>query len=180
MESTTHVHHNSSCCSYNLGNTFRQSLSELDFERGIWYAAQYNDLDRVRYLLNKGISPNVEDNAGYTALHYAVRNGHDEICNELLKRGANVNAVTRSGRATPLHRAATQKYIHIVELLLNANADTNMQDVDGFTALHRALIANCDQISRMLIPKTRMDLIDKFNYTVKDLSEKIGKQDLFF
>jgi ankyrin repeat protein len=63
---------------------------------------------------------------------------------------------------------------------LNANADANIQDIDGFTALHRALVANCDQISRLLIPKTRTDLVDKFNCTVKDLSEKIGKQKLFF
>lgn len=46
------------------------------------------------------------DNAGYTALHYAARNGHVDICKMLIQYGANINATTKSGKATPLHKAA--------------------------------------------------------------------------
>lgn len=42
---------------------------------------------------------------GYTALHYASRNGHLEICKYLIENGANIDARTRSGQATALHRA---------------------------------------------------------------------------
>lgn len=84
-----------------------QTLDELDFERGIWHAAQNGDLKRVQKLINQGTSADKRDNSGYTALHYAVRAGYMEICRFLLSKGANVNATTRSGKATPLHRAAT-------------------------------------------------------------------------
>ena len=143
------------------------------------FIAQSNDLDRVKSLISKGTSPNAEDSAGYTALHYSARNGHDKICRELLNRGANVNAITRSGRATALHRAATQRHAHIVELLLNANADANIQDADGLTALHRAIMSDCDPVSKLLIPKTRLDLTDKSGCTPKQMAEKKGKQELF-
>lgn len=49
---------------------------------------------------------NTVDNAGYSPLHYAARNGHVDICDMLLKNGAHIDAETRSGKATPLHKAA--------------------------------------------------------------------------
>lgn len=46
------------------------------------------------------------DNCDYTALHYAARGGHEEICKLLLNVGrADVNAITKGG-ASALHRAA--------------------------------------------------------------------------
>lgn len=85
-----------------------QSLDELDFERGIWSAALNGDLNRVKQLLNRaGTNVDQKDNYDYTALHYAARNGHLEICKYLVENGANVNAVTRSGLSTPLHRACS-------------------------------------------------------------------------
>lgn len=82
-----------------------QTLDELDFERGIWYAAQHGDIDRINKLLNKGADVNVRDLAGYTALHYAARNGHATACKLLLERTADINAVTKAGNASSLHRA---------------------------------------------------------------------------
>jgi len=46
------------------------------------------------------------DDCDYTALHYAARNGNEQICKLLLEEGkVDVNAVTKAG-ATALHRAA--------------------------------------------------------------------------
>lgn len=82
-----------------------QSLDEMDFERGIWYAAQYGDLERVKSLLSKSADPNQRDSAGYTALHYAARNSHKEVCQMLICCGADINAQTKGG-VTALCRAA--------------------------------------------------------------------------
>ena len=41
MESTNHSHDDGSCCDCSSGSSVRQTLSELDFERGIWYAGVY-------------------------------------------------------------------------------------------------------------------------------------------
>lgn len=79
----------------------------------IWYEkfhlspilALYNDLDRLKKFINDG-QTNKIDSSGYTALHYAARKGHLNVCNELLRARADVNACTRSGNVTPLIRAA--------------------------------------------------------------------------
>lgn len=49
---------------------------------------------------------NSPDNAGYTPLHYAARKGYVEICKILIQNGALIDAQTKSGLATPLHKAA--------------------------------------------------------------------------
>uniref|UniRef100_A0A8C3X8H3 Ankyrin repeat domain-containing protein 39 n=1 Tax=Cyanoderma ruficeps TaxID=181631 RepID=A0A8C3X8H3_9PASS len=124
-----------------------QSLSEMDFERGIWAAARDGDEARVLQLLERRGDPAELDLAGYTALvrgnggpggphlagctapvrgnggpggphlHYASRNGHLGVCRLLLERGAPCDARTPGG-ATPLHRAAEQGHRELCALLL--------------------------------------------------------------
>lgn len=74
------------------------------------FSAFNGDKDRVKTLIDKANNAreavNAPDNSGYTSLHYAARNGHIDVCKILLQNGACINASTRSGNATPLHKAA--------------------------------------------------------------------------
>ena len=54
---------------------------------------------------------------GYTALHYAARNGKTEILKLLLSNGADVNAKNRDGNITPLFLANLEGHTEIIELL---------------------------------------------------------------
>lgn len=114
-----------------------QSLDELEFERGIWTAAIDNDEPKLRTLIARGHLGD-RDNSGYTALHYAARAGHYEICRILLEAGIGVNERTQGGGATALHRAAMMGRDKIIKLLLAHKADALLQDSDGKTALYRA------------------------------------------
>lgn len=114
----------------------------------------------MEHLLRKGTSADIEDSAGYTALHYAARGGHVEVCKTLLKNGANVNAVTRCGHATPLHRSSMRGIDRVVELLLKSGADPNIRDSDGYTALHRAVIAESSAVCRLLVAVTDLTITD--------------------
>lgn len=67
--------------------------------------ALYNDLEKLEKFIKSG-DTNKVDLTGYTALHYASRNGHLIACEKLLNAGADVNACTRSGGVTPIIRAA--------------------------------------------------------------------------
>lgn len=78
----------------------------LTVAHSIYSAVLDGDESRVRELLSKGTCVDARDNAGYTALHYAARKGSVRLCQVLLSAGASVNATTRAGAATPLHRAA--------------------------------------------------------------------------
>ena len=70
-------------------------------------AARYNRLDILRSLLqNDKIKPlvNSQDNEGKTPLHAAVQVGDFvEFVDLLLQAGANINAVTKQWKYTPMH-----------------------------------------------------------------------------
>lgn len=135
------------CCQHST--TATQSLNELDFERGIWTAALYNDLERLRKMIDQG-ETNRCDTSGYTALHYAARQGHYDVCKLLVDNKAEVNARTNGG-ATPLYRAAMMGRDHIVELLINAGASATIQDDDGNTPLHRAAVNGHLNVAKILL-----------------------------
>lgn len=150
---------NHHCCKSNYSNSsVSQTLDEMDFERGIWYAAQNGDLARVEYLLGvKGISPNARDLSGYVALHYSARGGHIDVCKLLIKCGADVNLTTRAGKATPLQRAAACGQVAIIRLLLGmekgypCKSDITARDGDGNTALHKAVQGGHEQVIGLLL-----------------------------
>ena len=70
-----HVNRAGECGCSSTSSTYAQSLSEMDFERGIWQAALDGDVNRVGKLLDKGTDPNLRDGSGYTALvnHFLKR-----------------------------------------------------------------------------------------------------------
>lgn len=139
------------CCSHQRAvPSTHQTLEEMDFERGIWSAALDGDLDRVKSLLKKGTDPNTRDNAGYTALHYASRGGHESVCELLLGQGACATPQTRGG-ATPLHRAAYCGHLSVVKLLLRFHADPLRCDDDGATSLHKAAEQGHVEVCKLLL-----------------------------
>lgn len=89
--------------------------------------------------MRRGVSPDIQDSAGYSALHYSARAGYGRICSYLLAAGATVDAVTRAGQATALHRASSAGRDSIVSLLLKSGSNSGLRDADGKTALHRAV-----------------------------------------
>uniref|UniRef100_A0A1B6J7T6 Uncharacterized protein n=2 Tax=Homalodisca TaxID=139475 RepID=A0A1B6J7T6_9HEMI len=140
----------SACSHQQTVTSVQQTLDELDFERGIWTAVLDNDESRVRALLSKGTCVDTRDNAGYTALHYAVRKGNINMCKLLLSAGASVNAVTKAGQATPLHRAAMAGHVDIVMTLLKSGADPLAKDAEGRTAADRALESQHNDVFELL------------------------------
>ncbi|XP_050181677.1 ankyrin repeat domain-containing protein 39 isoform X2 [Myiozetetes cayanensis] len=126
-----------SCCPGPVAvPSVHQSLAEMDFERGIWAAARDGDEPRLLRLLERREDPGEPDRAGYTALHYASRNGHLGVCRMLLERGAPCDARTPGG-ATPLHRACYCGHLAVSRLLLQHGADPAATDGDGRTPLHK-------------------------------------------
>ena len=76
---------------------YAESLDEMDFARSLHGAAYSGDVVRVaRYLEKHTPSAGIDvlDRQGYTALHLAARQGKLQVCELLIKHGADVNLQT--------------------------------------------------------------------------------------
>ncbi|XP_051909737.1 protein phosphatase 1 regulatory subunit 16A [Hippocampus zosterae] len=103
--------------------TFPNAITLLD-------AAARNDLDEVRELLNSGVSPDLVNEDGLTALHQCCIDDFVGVVQCLLDAGASVNACD-SELWTPLHAAATCGHTGLVQLLIQAGADLMAVNTDG-------------------------------------------------
>jgi ankyrin repeat protein len=97
-------------------------------------AAQNNDVEKVRALLEKGSYVNSADGDGRTALIHVSISGNIEIAHLLLTHEARPELTDRSG-SSALHYAAGRGNLEIVRLLLERSAPTDQQNHEGETAL---------------------------------------------
>ncbi|XP_052032158.1 ankyrin repeat domain-containing protein 6 isoform X4 [Apodemus sylvaticus] len=79
----------------------------------------------------------------------AAYKGQAENVVQLINKGAKV-AVTKHGR-TPLHLAANKGHLSVVQILLKAGCDLDVQDDGDQTALHRATVVGNTEILTALI-----------------------------
>jgi ankyrin repeat protein len=97
------------------------TLKGADGSTPLMYAALYRDADAVRLLLERGADPNARNDAGATALMWAVE---DEAATKLLlDHGADANAISDVGRTPLMHAAGRHGAAPIVKLLLEHGAN---------------------------------------------------------
>jgi hypothetical protein len=98
---------------------------------------------------------------GDTALHLAAAGYRVEIVSLLLAAGADPNAAKNRRRSSPLHYAADgfmtgpawdeKKQVETIGCLIQAGGDIYLQDMNGATALHRAVRTRCAAAVRFLL-----------------------------
>lgn len=108
--------------------------------------------EQVRLLLAKGADANEcygEDEE--PALMVAAIEKREQICEQLIAAGADVNATDTRGY-TPLMAAVCADSLNIVKMLLTAGADVNHScPQSSSTALHDAATGNHPEIIRVLL-----------------------------
>jgi ankyrin repeat protein len=118
----------------------------------MWAAAEHHP-DVVRTLIEARADPQAHTRKGFTALHFAAREGDLEVTRLLLGAGVNVNirsqgepsetgrgrrdGLTLSAGSTPLLVATVRGHVPLALFLLEHGADPNVGDA-GFTSLHWA------------------------------------------
>ncbi len=117
-------------------------------QKGV-YRAAYQGEAALTALLASGVSVNVTDRDGETALMEAADDGQLEALRLLIKHGANVNAADEDGE-TALMIAADDGRVAIVRELIAAGADLNARDEDGETALMKAREEGRHEVVRVL------------------------------
>ena len=90
----------------------------------------------IRLLLERGADPSACAKGGITPLYTAAYNGNIEGCRLLLAAGADPDG--RPSSSLPLHAAAMESQIAVIDLLLQAGASLQKKNSKKETALHHA------------------------------------------
>ncbi|XP_045463961.1 ankyrin-3-like isoform X4 [Harmonia axyridis] len=134
--------------------TLPRAEKKSDSNTSFLRAARAGQLDKIKEYLDTGIVKDINtSNAnGLNALHLAAKDGHIEIVQELLKRGAIVDAATKKGN-TALHIASLAGQEEVVKILVQNGASLNVQSQNGFTPLYMAAQENHDGCVKFLLSK---------------------------
>ncbi|XP_064646687.1 inversin-like [Lineus longissimus] len=121
-----------------------------------WAASSHDSqaVNCVNLLLETAPSViNWQDYEGRTALHLAVADGNEAVCDALTSlEKCSVSALDNMFR-TPLHWAAVLGHANIVNLLLNRNADYSSSDSNGATPLHYAAQNNYSETVEVFLKR---------------------------
>ena len=110
------------------------------------YAANENDLSKVKELIMSGEDVNLQDSAGWTPLHFAAQDQSVSIASILIDAGAKIDVRDIHGN-TPLSKAVFNYSFDgsVIELLRKCGADPYAENNYGQTPIGLArLIANYD------------------------------------
>ncbi len=110
-----------------------------------------NQMEIVKYLIEKTLDINNQDSEGTTALIMASKYGNLELAKLLIKKGAEINAKTKDGNTALKEAADTRGHLELVKFLLENKADINAKTVDGTTALMTAVRNNNLEVVRFLL-----------------------------
>jgi Protein kinase domain/Ankyrin repeats (3 copies) len=99
-----------------------------------------NDVDKLKSLLDRGVSPNAKDARGSSLIYHAVTNNKVDIVKLLIDRGADIHSRYQYGEHTVLHIAVLYQDGEITKLLLDNKANPNVRDAYDYTPLHTSIL----------------------------------------
>ncbi|KAJ8664257.1 hypothetical protein QAD02_005919 [Eretmocerus hayati] len=158
-------------CKANMGNPDPSKDIPLQL------ATLAGNIEVVEMLLNKGARVNVCFQDQRQPLHLICDKSSTTIPDEtrriaiaklLLKHGANINAVEKSNRDTPLILAVRSKYFRLTEFLLNNGSDRHYLNKNSETAFQVAFSENAgiQMIELLYDDKCNLHQVDPNDYTV--------------
>lgn len=99
-------------------------------------AVMSSDIKKVQTLIKEGEDVNYVNSLGNSLLHIVIQNKENKILGELLNTpGIDINVKNKSFGYTPLILAVSQFNTKITKMLLEKNANVDIQSDNGSTAL---------------------------------------------
>jgi hypothetical protein len=138
-------------------------------------------VSKFRYITNllHGFNINKIDGDGYTLLHHACENQHNDIVKLLLDNDADPNIGDKSFNLTPLHWATEYEDEDMIKLLIYSGANPELPDIhgdkpnnnDSTKRIHAEYLSN---ISKLLKSEQKLSFA-KTEHIDFDLIETIGR-----
>ena len=123
-----------------------------DEKTPLMFAAEFNEVDVVEFLIQRGASLEVTDRGSMTPFLHAVSGGRMQNVKRLVELGANVLKKTRRGMSA-IHVAAGQGNKDAVFFLLERGASADQQGFYGLTPLMLAARKGCLDTVKLLLSK---------------------------
>lgn len=101
----------------------------------LMYAAASGDCNLVRWLLSHGANIALVDEKKQNALFHAVEGHHNSVVQFLLEQGSPL--IEKNAQGTTMLQLAIEE-VAILQLLLDAGADPELESSDGSTAINKA------------------------------------------
>jgi glycerophosphodiester phosphodiesterase len=117
-------------------------------------ACKLGHLELLKLLISKGASVDLADEDGETPLLFAIRSHFLEGVKVLIDQGhVDINLAEKINGWTPLMIACMEGFKTIVEALLEANANKDIVDHNGWSASEHAVFRGYLDIGRLTVPK---------------------------
>ncbi|KAG8922314.1 hypothetical protein FRC02_011949 [Tulasnella sp. 418] len=116
------------------GSQRLRPVPSVEREPGVKYAEQEHvqHADALRYLISVGALLNLQDIAGYTALHHAtITMSVPHMARILLEAGADPNIPDKYG-SPPIFGASLSRQIEAIDVLMEYGARIDVSDADDF------------------------------------------------
>lgn len=132
-----------------------------DRKTALHIAAERGDYEMCEFLIERGARRTSKDKFKRTALIMSVMNGHLKVASLLLKHGAPFD-IPDSSDNHPLHYACGYGYPELIDLLMEAHCDPNLQNSWKLNATTVALLKNYFECVRRILdyPETDVDCTD--------------------
>jgi ankyrin repeat protein len=108
-------------------------------QTALMWAISNQQVSTIDALVKGGADVNAGSKSGFTPLMFAAQKGDAQISRILLKAGARVNEPQPRSGLTALMVASAMVHPEAVNALLEAKADTNLVDSNGYGALHKVV-----------------------------------------
>ncbi|KAJ8951198.1 hypothetical protein NQ314_007699 [Rhamnusium bicolor] len=126
---------------------------------GVLRAVVEEDLKKLQHFVQLGKSLNVNDSSGNTPLHVAVIKNNLDILDYLLSQ-ANIEMNNQNFYGeTPLFQAIKNERIEAAKRLIEARANTNLQNYEDITPLHLS-VKHPDLVHMLILHGAYLDATD--------------------
>lgn len=115
---------------------------------------------------------------GFSALHLAAQNGHNQSCREILLAGGDPDVQNNYGD-TPLQVSCRYGHAGATRIILSGNSDVDRVNLNGDTALHISCAMGRRKLTRILREAGgRVDLKNAQSETPRDIAVRKGLKEI--
>lgn len=135
------------------------TITNNDERNALFKATRNNNLKMFQLLLQENQEKRIDseklrDTHGHTLLTCAASKNSIDVAHYILEIYPGlINVCTKKEKMSPLHQAVYKDSLQMVQLLLNNNADINLQNIFGVTPINEATYHGRTKILKTLLAK---------------------------